>query len=295
MARLKVNRTPPKPRASQQPQPASESAGRLVRRKSSGKSALRRPHRLPRRRRGQRPSLAAQRGHRWSAQPPDTRDLKSRKIKELVRLAQEQGYLTYSDINDALPDGLIGPEELDEIYVKLRNLEVEIVDQAEVDRIKQPEPEEEDEKVRLDILDDPVRMYLKQMGQVPLLTREQEVEISKRIEAAENEVKLVIYSFGFAGQRAHCAGGEAGFRAAQRAVRPRHCRQESREPREASQSAPQADRRGPRRPIKRSMRPTPTGRTARPRPNANRLHARFREARPPAPEDASPSSSTSKR
>ena len=60
------------------------------------------------------------------------------KIKELVRLAQEQGYLTYSDINDALPDTIVTPEELDEIYIKLRNLEVEIVDQAEVDRVKQP-------------------------------------------------------------------------------------------------------------------------------------------------------------
>jgi RNA polymerase primary sigma factor len=122
------------------------------------------------------------------------------KIKELVRLAQEQGYLTYSDINDALPDTMITPEDLDEIYSKLRNLEVEIVDQAEVDRVKQPEPEEEEDKSRLDILDDPVRMYLKQMGQVPLLTREQEVEISKRIEDAENEVKKIIYSFGFAGK-----------------------------------------------------------------------------------------------
>src|SRR6516165_5179556 len=122
------------------------------------------------------------------------------KVKELVRLAQEQGYLTYGDINDALPDTLITPEDLDEIYIKLRNLEVEIVDQAEVDRVKQPEPEEEDEKTRLDILDDPVRMYLKQMGQVPLLTREQEVEISKRIENAENELKHIIYSFGFAGK-----------------------------------------------------------------------------------------------
>ena len=122
------------------------------------------------------------------------------KIKELVRLAQEQGYLTYNDINDALPDTMITPEELDEIYIKLRNLEVEIVDQAEVDRVKQPEPEEEEDKTRLDILDDPVRMYLKQMGQVPLLTREQEVEISKRIEDAENEVKKIIYGFGFAGK-----------------------------------------------------------------------------------------------
>ena len=122
------------------------------------------------------------------------------KIKELVRLAQEQGYLTYGDINDALPDSVVSPEELDEIYIKLRNLEIEIVDQAEVDRVKQSEPEEEDDKSRLDILDDPVRMYLKQMGQVALLTREQEVAISKRIEEAELEVKRIIYNFGFAGK-----------------------------------------------------------------------------------------------
>ncbi len=125
----------------------------------------------------------------------------SEKIKELVRLAREQGYLTYTDINDILPENIVSPDDLDEIYTKLRNLEVEIVDQAEVDRVKQPEPEEEPEdKSRLDILDDPVRMYLKQMGQVPLLTREQEVEISKRIEDAENELKRIIYGFGFSGK-----------------------------------------------------------------------------------------------
>ena len=122
------------------------------------------------------------------------------KFKELVRLAQEQGYLTYNDISDALPDAMNSPEEMDEVFIKLRSLDIEIVDQAEVDRVKQPEPEEEEDKSRLDILDDPVRMYLKQMGQVPLLTREQEVEISKRIEDAENEVKRIIYSFGFSGK-----------------------------------------------------------------------------------------------
>jgi RNA polymerase primary sigma factor len=163
MARSKVNRIPSKARAKQQPPLAAESAG-------AGPAAPELPAGLQ----------------------------VAQKIKELVRLAQEQGYLTYSDITDALPDTLAGPEELDEIYVKLRNLDVEIVDQSEVDRIKQPEPEEEDEKARLDILDDPVRMYLRQMGQVPLLTREQEVEISKRIEAAETEVKRIICSFGFA-------------------------------------------------------------------------------------------------
>jgi RNA polymerase primary sigma factor len=127
-------------------------------------------------------------------------DVIAEKVKELVRLAQEQGYLTYTDINDALPDTIVKAEDLDEIYSKLRNLEVEIVDQAEVDRVSQPEPEEEEEKPRLDILDDPVRMYLRQMGQVPLLTREQEVEICQRIEEAENEQKRIIYSIGFTGK-----------------------------------------------------------------------------------------------
>src|SRR5690349_17896106 len=118
------------------------------------------------------------------------------KVKELVLLAQEQGYLTFGDINDALPDNLVSPEAMDDVYVKLRNLEIEIVDQAEVDRVRQPEAEE-DEKNRLDVLDDPVRMYLKQMGQVPLLTREQEVEISKRIEEAELKLHTILYRFGF--------------------------------------------------------------------------------------------------
>jgi RNA polymerase primary sigma factor len=123
----------------------------------------------------------------------------SEKIKELVRLAQEQGHLTYNDISEALPDNAIEPDKLDELFAKLRSLDIEIVDQAEVDRVKTAEAEEEDAN-RLDILDDPVRMYLKQMGQVALLTREQEVDISKRIEAAENEIRRIIYGLGFAGK-----------------------------------------------------------------------------------------------
>ena len=122
----------------------------------------------------------------------------SEKVKELIRLAREQGYLTFNDVNDALPDGMVSPEQLDDIYIKLRNLEIDIVDQAEVDRVKQPEVVEEEDKSRLDVLDDPVRMYLKQMGQVPLLTREQEVEISKRIEDAEEEIKRIVHGLGFA-------------------------------------------------------------------------------------------------
>jgi RNA polymerase primary sigma factor len=120
------------------------------------------------------------------------------KMKELLRLAQEQGYLTYTDVSELLPESATSPAERDEIYLQLRNLDVDIVDQAEVDRVKQPEPDEEDERTRLDVLDDPVRMYLKQMGQVPLLTREQEVEISKRIEDAESQSRRIVYTFGFA-------------------------------------------------------------------------------------------------
>ena len=119
------------------------------------------------------------------------------KIKELIHLAKEQGNLTFDDINEALPESLSTPETLDEIFAKLRELEIEIVDQAEVDTAKEPE-EEEIEPRHLDGLDDPVRMYLKQMGAVPLLTREQEVEISKRTEVAETELREVVYSFGFA-------------------------------------------------------------------------------------------------
>jgi RNA polymerase primary sigma factor len=124
------------------------------------------------------------------------------KFKELLMLAKEQGHLTYDDINDALPETIVTPDDLDQLYTKLNSLEIEIVDPAEVDRVKQPEAEEEEEKEkgRLDILDDPVRMYLRQMGKVPLLTREQEVVICKRIEAAENDQKRIIYSFGFAGK-----------------------------------------------------------------------------------------------
>src|SRR5205807_2219031 len=116
-------------------------------------------------------------------------------IKTLVHLAHENGHVTYDDINDILPEGL-SPEELDDLYTKLRNLDVEIVDHAEVERAKPAEPEEEEDH-RLEVLDDPVRMYMNQMGKVPLLTREQEVEICKRIEEAESDMKRLVYSLGF--------------------------------------------------------------------------------------------------
>jgi RNA polymerase primary sigma factor len=119
------------------------------------------------------------------------------KVKDLIRLAKEQGHLTYDDLNDAFPDDLITPEDLDQVLTKLRNLEIDIIDPAEVERGKIGELDEEEESGRFDILDDPVRMYLRQMGKVPLLTREQEVEICKRIEEAEEESRKIMYNFGF--------------------------------------------------------------------------------------------------
>ena len=123
-------------------------------------------------------------------------------IKTLLHLSQEHGYITYDDINDILPDNL-SPEDLDAVLSKLRGLDVEIVmDQAEAERAERKQPEqaqaeEADEDARLEILDDPVRMYMNQMGKVPLLTREQEVEICKKIEDAEVEMKAIVYSLGF--------------------------------------------------------------------------------------------------
>ncbi len=126
------------------------------------------------------------------------------RIRELIKLAKEQGYLTFDDLNEALPEGITDADELDLILTRLRRMEIDIIEASEVDRYKDgkkdaEEEEEEEEKSgpKLDILDDPVRMYLKQMGQVPLLTREQEVEISKRIEEAENMVQKHINRFGF--------------------------------------------------------------------------------------------------
>jgi len=126
------------------------------------------------------------------------------KIRELIKLAKEQEYLTYDDINEILPNDLVDPEDVEAIMERLRNMEFDIIDASEVDRFKdkkrdESDGDEEETKAdqKLDILDDPVRMYLKQMGQVPLLTREQEVEISKRIEDAEIEVAKQLHLFGF--------------------------------------------------------------------------------------------------
>lgn len=126
------------------------------------------------------------------------------KIRELIKLSKEQGYVTYDDINETLTSDIVDPQDFETIMERLRSMAFEIIDASEVDsldetrnRVMEEEAEEEKLEAKMDILDDPVRMYLKQMGQVALLTREQEVEISKRIETAENKVQKQVQRFGF--------------------------------------------------------------------------------------------------
>ncbi len=168
------------------------------------------------------PEPVAQTPARVQAEAHETQE----KIRELIKLAKEQGYLTWDDLNEALPQGVNDPDLIESIQTRLRAMEFDIIEASDVDQYKdvkkeneqeESDSDEDDEKEdkedkaedeksesnsKLDILDDPVRMYLKQMGQVPLLTREQEVEISKRIEDAELKVQRALNRFGFIA-RAH--------------------------------------------------------------------------------------------
>ncbi|MBC2605677.1 RNA polymerase sigma factor RpoD [Pelagicoccus albus] len=132
-------------------------------------------------------------------QPSLSKHQVNERIRYLIRQSKEQGYLTHSDINEALPEGIDSQDDIDNVISILQNLEIDILDPEEVDNFKAKQEEAEEEQTKAsqhDILDDPVRMYLKQMGQVPLLTREQEVEISKRIENAELKAQEALFSVG---------------------------------------------------------------------------------------------------
>ncbi len=126
------------------------------------------------------------------------------KVRELIVLAMDHGYLTYDDINDVLPRDMINPADHDEIMERLRGMNFDIIDPSDVDnytdrqRLAVTGDEDESEKLeaKLDILDDPVRMYLKQMGQKELLKREQEVILSRRIDQAESELQTRLHKFG---------------------------------------------------------------------------------------------------
>lgn len=128
------------------------------------------------------------------------------KIEELASLAKEQGFITYEEINDILPMAFDSPDQIDQVLIYLGGMDIQILNQAEVDKLK----EKKKEAKELEALprrsegtpDDPVRMYLKEMGSVPLLTREQEVEISKRIEKAQIQIEKIIMRFRYSTREA---------------------------------------------------------------------------------------------
>ena len=131
-----------------------------------------------------------------TAEPHALKNEITEKVRTLIHLSREQGYLTYKDIDKSLPEIATDPEELQNVISIFNNLEIKLLDSTEVEKFKKKKEENEEETARTnnsDMLDDPVRMYLKQMGQVPLLSREEEVEISKRIETAEIAALKKLY------------------------------------------------------------------------------------------------------
>ncbi len=121
-------------------------------------------------------------------------------LRRLISMGKEKGYLTYDEVNSVLPDDLVSSEKIDDMMMIFDEMDIEIVDSSQqakmlkekiekdgeaIDEAKQALPLEDDSGGRVT---DPVKMYLREMGMVCLLTREGEVEIAKRIERGEEEV-----------------------------------------------------------------------------------------------------------
>jgi RNA polymerase primary sigma factor len=135
---------------------------------------------------------------------PGTTSPKSRdkEVQQLIDLGKSKGFLTYDELNDALPQDVVAPDQIDDVISALGDEDIQIVDAAtqvkiapkriaeqEAEETKKVPVREEDQEEDLDGYfsrsNDPVRMYLRKMGSVSLLTREGEVEIAKRIEDGE--------------------------------------------------------------------------------------------------------------
>ena len=128
---------------------------------------------------------------------------KSSDMKMLISMGKEKGYLTYDEVNDILPPDVVSPEHIDDLMVLFGEMDIELVDtdngdsSVEVMKVDDKELLEEEKSLALretggGHTDDPVRMYLREMGSIPLLTREGEVEIAKRIEDAQNQIIMAV-------------------------------------------------------------------------------------------------------
>jgi RNA polymerase primary sigma factor len=128
-------------------------------------------------------------------------------VKQLIDLGKEKGFLTYDEVNDLLPPDIVSSDQIDDVMSMFGEMDIEVVDSAQkvkipkvkLDLEEEEELEGEQEEVEfepgvLGRTSDPVRMYLREMGSVSLLTREGEVEIAKRIEEGDRDVARVIYN-----------------------------------------------------------------------------------------------------
>jgi len=123
-------------------------------------------------------------------------------MKQLISMGKEKGYLTYDEVNDILPPDIVSPEHIDDLMVLFGEMDIELVDadqgesSVEVVKVDDKELLEEEKSLALrdgsGHTDDPVRMYLREMGSIPLLTREGEVEIAKRIEETQNQIIMAV-------------------------------------------------------------------------------------------------------
>ena len=132
-----------------------------------------------------------------TGEPVEKKNLKE--VKKLIDLGKEKGYLTYDDVNDMLPAEVVSPDQIDDVMSIFGEMDIEVVDANQrvtlggtgEDIAEEEEDEKEAEDADNDVVGktgDPVRMYLREMGTVSLLSREGEVEIAKKIENGENRV-----------------------------------------------------------------------------------------------------------
>jgi RNA polymerase primary sigma factor len=122
-------------------------------------------------------------------------DDKYEDIQKLIDTGKEKGFLTYNEVNDLLPNDINSPDDLDDLLGMIGTQGINVLEDTKLPSEKKFDPDEESEDVELDLTpgalektNDPVRMYLREMGTVPLLTREGEVEIAKRIERGQIRV-----------------------------------------------------------------------------------------------------------